>query len=108
MSKYGQLLLVCIFAWGATPFGLNCLGQENGQRNSAAASISLKPCEVSGTREAVKEKVQCSTLDVFEDRSRKTGGKIALKIVVFPATGQDKAADPLFYIPGGPGSSATA
>src|SRR5438132_1012342 len=107
MSSYGQLLLVCVFAWGATLFGLNCLGQENGQRNNPAASISLKPCEVSGTREAVKEKVQCGTLDVFEDRSRKTGRRIALKIVVFPATGQDKAADPLFYIPGGPGSSAT-
>src|SRR5712692_7716617 len=107
MSKYGQLLLACVFAWGATLFGLNCLGQENGQRNSAAVSISLRPCEVSGTKEAVKEKVQCGTVDVFEDRNRKTGRKIALKIVVFPATGQDKAADPLFYIPGGPGSSAT-
>lgn len=27
--------------------------------------------------------------------------------MVFPATGPDKIADPLFYIPGGPGSSAT-
>ncbi len=51
--------------------------------------------------------MQCGTVDVFEDRRRETGRKIALKIVIFPATGQDKAADPLFYIPGGPGSSAT-
>ena len=105
-----QLLLGCVFACGAMLFELNGLGQENGaQRNSAvsAASISLEPCEVSGTNEAVKEKVRCGTFEVFEDRIGKSGLKIALKIVVFPATGQDKAADPLFYIPGGPGSSAT-
>ena len=107
MSKYCQLLLVCVIACSATLFKLNGAPQENGPRNSAAASISLKPCEVSGTREAVKEKVQCGTVDVFEDRRRETGRKIALKIVVFPATGQDKTSDPLFYIPGGPGSSAT-
>jgi pimeloyl-ACP methyl ester carboxylesterase len=62
----------------------------------------------------VREKALCGTWDVFEDRHRRSGRKIALKIIVFPATGQDKAgktrnkaADPLFYIPGGPGSSAT-
>ncbi len=89
---------------------LNCLAQEkSGQRNSAvsSASISLVPCEVPGSQEAVKEKVRCGSFEVFEDRPGKSGRKIALKIVVFPATGQDKAADPLFYLPGGPGSSAT-
>src|ERR1700720_672796 len=106
MFKYGQLLLACVFACGATLFGLNSpalnrLAQENsGQRNSAesSASISLAPCEVPGTREAVKEKVRCGIFEVFEDRIGKSGRKIALKIVVFPATGQDKAPDPLFYI----------
>ena len=114
MLKYGQLLLACVFAFGAMLFGLNCLGQENGgQQNSAvpAASISLKPCEVSGAKEGVKEKVRCGTFEVFEDRIAKSGRKIALKIIVFPATGQatgqNRAADPLVYIPGGPGSSAT-
>ena len=68
-------------------------------------SISLEPCEVSVGN--VKQKVRCGTFEVFEDRSRKTGRKIALKIMVFPATGQPRASDPLFYIPGGPGSSAT-
>jgi len=62
---------------------------------------------VPGATEGVKEKARCGTLEVFEDRVRKNGRTIALKVVVFPATGQDKAADPLFYIPGGPGSSAT-
>lgn len=89
-------------------FVLNDLSKANGsQRNGVSpASISLQPCEVSGANGA-KENVRCGTFEVFEDRSARSGRKIALKIVVFPATGQDKAADPLFYIPGGPGSSAT-
>ena len=70
-------------------------------------SISLQPCEVPGAGEGKKEKVLCGTYEVFENRAAKKGRKISLKIVVFPATGKDKAADPVFYIPGGPGSSAT-
>lgn len=67
----------------------------------------MTPCEVSGTDEAVKAKVLCGSLEVFEDRVSKNGRKISLKIVVFPATGPDKSSDPLFYLAGGPGSSAT-
>ncbi len=67
----------------------------------------MTPCEVSGTDKGVKEKVLCGNLEVFENRTSKRGRKIAIKIVVFPATGPDKAADPLFYFAGGPGSSAT-
>jgi pimeloyl-ACP methyl ester carboxylesterase len=115
MFIYGQLLLICVFACSATLFGLKCpalnyLAQENSRPlHSAvpAASISLKPCEVPGAREGRTEAVRCGTFEVFEDRIGKSGRKIALKIVVFPATGQERAADPLFYIPGGPGSSAT-
>jgi len=108
MFKYGQLLLACVVACGATLLGLNCLGQENSRPSAApATSISLEPCEVSGTQGGAKEKVRCGIFEVFEDRLARSGRRIALKIVVFPATGQERAADPLFYIPGGPGSSAT-
>jgi pimeloyl-ACP methyl ester carboxylesterase len=89
---------------------LGASSQEKGARRTGitpAASISLEPCEVPGMREGVKEKVLCGSYEVFENRAAKSGRKIKLKIVVYPATGQDKAADPLFYIPGGPGSSAT-
>jgi pimeloyl-ACP methyl ester carboxylesterase len=58
-------------------------------------------------REGAKERARCGTYEVYENRAARSGRKIKLKIVVFPATGSDKAADPLFYIPGGPGSSAT-
>ena len=69
--------------------------------------IALNPCEVAGTEPDKKDSVLCGKLEVFEDRVRKTGRKIAINIVVYPATGPDKAPDPIFYIPGGPGSSAT-
>ena len=70
-------------------------------------SISLEPCEVNGASEGTKEKVLCGRYEVFEDRVAKAGRKISLKIVVFPATGSDKLGDPFWYLPGGPGSSAT-
>ncbi|HTG94699.1 MAG TPA: alpha/beta hydrolase [Pyrinomonadaceae bacterium] len=68
-----------------------------------APAIDLQPCEVQG----IREKVKCGTLEVFENRATKTGRKISLKILVAPATGPNRKSDPLFYIPGGPGSSAT-
>jgi pimeloyl-ACP methyl ester carboxylesterase len=66
-------------------------------------AIDLQPCDVAG----IREKVKCGNLEVFENRATKTGRKISLKIVVAPATGPNRKSDPLFYIPGGPGSSAT-
>ncbi len=74
---------------------------------AGTASIKLERCEVPGVGPGVKESVLCGSHEVFEDRQRKTGRRIAIKIVVFPATGANKAPDPFFYIPGGPGSSAT-
>ncbi|PWT96346.1 MAG: alpha/beta hydrolase [Blastocatellia bacterium] len=70
-------------------------------------SIALQPCEVDGTSPGAKEKVLCGSYEVFENRVTRAGRKIKLKIVVFPATGNDKLPDPLWYLPGGPGSSAT-
>src|SRR6185369_592560 len=66
-------------------------------------TVELQPCDVTG----IKDKVKCGTLEVFENRATKAGRKINLKIVVAPATGPNRKADPLFYIPGGPGASAT-
>ncbi len=77
------------------------------QTEKLVKSVSLQPCEVPGAEEGKKEKALCGTHEVFENRDLKTGRRIALKIVVFPATGKNKAPDPLFYIPGGPGSSST-
>ncbi|MDX6384902.1 MAG: hypothetical protein QOK48_2475 [Blastocatellia bacterium] len=101
MPRFRQLFISCMFACGAFLFGMNCPSQVQTQ------SISLTPCEVPSGNGQTKQTVRCGSFDVFEDRNRKSGRRITLKIVVFPATGQDQKADPLFYIPGGPGSSAT-
>ena len=73
----------------------------------AAGKLKLDPCEVPSTAPEKKEKGLCGKFEVFEDRVKKSGRKIPINIVVYPATGPDKAPDPIFYIPGGPGSSAT-
>jgi len=66
-------------------------------------SLQLQPCEIVG----IQGKAQCGNLEVFENRATHTGRKISLKVVVLPATGAQRSPDPLFYIAGGPGSSAT-
>ena len=50
----------------------------------------------------------CGTLDVWEDRVAKAGRKISLKIVVLPALKQKYAADPVFFLAGGPGQGAAS
>jgi len=67
-----------------------------------AERFSLAPCEIAGLRQA-----RCGTYEVWEDRTRKAGRRIGLKIVVVPATGQDRRPDPLVFLNGGPGESAT-
>lgn len=69
--------------------------------------ISLVSCDVPSTEPNQSQKALCGTREVFEDRAKRTGRKIPIKIVVYPATGSDKEPDPFLYIPGGPGSSAT-
>lgn len=70
---------------------------------SPSSPLELKDCELP----ELNEKVRCGTYEVFEDRAARKGRKITLKVVVFPATGSAREADPFVYIAGGPGSSAT-
>src|SRR3712207_3886271 len=100
MFTRSKFLLACAVACGAALIALGGPGQEKGAPRAGggpAASVTLEPCEVPGAGDGVKEKARCGTYEVFEDRAAKSGRKIKLKIVVFPATGPDKAADPLFY-----------
>ena len=64
--------------------------------------VQLAPCNnPSLTGDAL-----CGTYDVYEDRVQRIGRRIALNIVLLPATGKP-APDPLFYLAGGPGAAAT-
>jgi len=55
----------------------------------------------------VASEAYCGTYEVFENREARSGRKIPLKIVVLPATGPERAPDPVFFLEGGPGGSAT-
>lgn len=50
---------------------------------------------------------KCGTYQVYENRAARKGRMITMKIVVFPATGDKRQPDPIFYFAGGPGSGAT-
>ena len=67
------------------------------------ATLDLKSCRVKG----VDSEVKCAKLDVFENRETRQGRKIALNIVVMPASARVKENDPIFLFAGGPGQAAT-
>jgi pimeloyl-ACP methyl ester carboxylesterase len=68
---------------------------------SAPAKIKLSPCQAAG-RSAL-----CGKLTVYEDRAAGKGRKIDLKIAVIKSVSPSPAADPIFYLSGGPGVAAT-
>lgn len=62
-------------------------------------SLILAPCpDRPGAR--------CGSLQVFEDRDARAGRTLAIRVMVLPATGQQHAPDPVFFLAGGPGQSA--
>jgi pimeloyl-ACP methyl ester carboxylesterase len=68
-----------------------------------AKTVAPHPCKVPG----LDEEVRCATYAVWEDREGKKGRKIGLNIVVLPAVGEKRVADPLFFFGGGPGEGIT-
>ena len=72
-------------------------------RHAPAKTITLKDCQIEGVQGAAK----CGTYEVYENRAARKGRKINLNILIFPATGEKREPDPMFYFAGGPGSAAT-
>lgn len=68
-----------------------------------AAESRPHPCMM----ESLPNDALCAIYPVWENRERKAGRKIGLKIVILPASGQQKAPDPLFVFAGGPGQPAS-
>jgi pimeloyl-ACP methyl ester carboxylesterase len=64
--------------------------------------LTLTPCVVGGIEG------RCGSLQVPENRATRTGRTIGLNIVMLPARGEQPATDPIFYLAGGPGQSATS
>ena len=48
---------------------------------------------------------RCGALEVWEDRQAQSGRKIALKVMVLPATNPTAMPDPIFFLSGGQGSA---
>lgn len=67
------------------------------------AAPKLQPCHVPG----VDEEVRCGRYEVYENRAARSGRKIALNIVVLPATGSSSSNDPLVFLAGGGVAPAT-
>lgn len=65
--------------------------------------VTLVPCFVEGVRAPAR----CGKVRVFEDRAAKKGRTIDLQVVVIPALASPAAEDPVFFLAGGPGQSAT-
>lgn len=76
---------------------------------SVAASISFGPCAKPALIMATSlvSESECGVLSVWENRSKKTGRKIDLKIMRVPALKPKPKPDPIFFLAGGPGQAAT-
>lgn len=73
-----------------------------GRTARAVAAIELRPCQIGG----ISDTARCGSFDVYENRSAGRGRRIALHIVVLPATGSSRR-EPVFWLEGGPGGAAT-
>ena len=64
--------------------------------------VALEPCRTAdGNTQGL-----CGKYEVYENRQTKSGRKIALNIMVLPATTDKPAPDPFFPLAGGPGQAA--
>ncbi|HEY7114112.1 MAG TPA: alpha/beta fold hydrolase [Thermoanaerobaculia bacterium] len=71
---------------------------------SALPALTLSPCDIPG----VAGGARCGTFPVWEDRAGKSGRRIALNVVVLPATRGPAAPDAVAFLEGGPGEAAAS
>ena len=69
-----------------------------------AQTLQLTDCAVPGLEVAGR----CGSYQAWEDREARQGRRISLNIVVIPAQRGPRREDPVLYLAGGPGASATA
>ena len=72
-------------------------------RTRTVGEIQLQPCNI----EEYGPDALCGKYELFEDRAAKNGRKIALSLVVLPSLAKIPAADPVFFLAGGPGMGAS-
>jgi pimeloyl-ACP methyl ester carboxylesterase len=69
--------------------------------------VQLTPCTLTAPGTAARVQARCGIVEVYEDRSSQGGRTIELKVAVLPAVSRSPEPDPLFFLAGGPGQSAT-
>ncbi len=71
---------------------------------ASAATFATGPCPVTVV---AGEKVDCGTLTVPENRHKANSRTIGLSVMIFRSHSATPAPDPVIFLPGGPGGSAT-
>ncbi|HEY0407112.1 MAG TPA: alpha/beta hydrolase [Pyrinomonadaceae bacterium] len=93
---------------GGNSIGLIFKRSVGAMETSAAAlrrgRIAFRLCN----RDELPKEALCGSYEVYEDRAARRGRRITLNILLLPALSDKAAADPLFYLAGGPGGAATS
>ena len=74
---------------------------------AALATLAPAPVPRAECQDLPIPTARCSTVSVPENRGVSNGRRIALRVAVVRARGQDRTADPVFFLAGGPGQAAT-
>ncbi|HEV2749151.1 MAG TPA: alpha/beta fold hydrolase [Gemmatimonadales bacterium] len=70
----------------------------------AQSPFALQPCHLASVD--APPPARCGTYWVYEDRARRAGRRIPLKVIILPARDPVSAPDPMLLVsPGGPGST---
>jgi len=69
--------------------------------------LQFSPCTLTGPQASGNVEAQCARLEVPENPAAPQGRRISLKIAWLEAGNDGGEADPVFFIAGGPGQSAT-
>ncbi len=73
----------------------------------AAAQHAYPDWLASCQLDRVDAEALCGSYEVWENRAAERGRRIALNVVVVPASGPEREPDPVFFFSGGPGAAAT-
>lgn len=74
---------------------------------ATSGALSFAKCTLSGPATAPEIEADCTTLAVPEDPDNRASRYIDLHIAVLRAFSRERAPDPVFFISGGPGQSAS-
>lgn len=69
--------------------------------------LAFTDCELAQPGTGATTQAQCASLEVPEDPTQPQGRKITLKVAMVAATAAQALPDPVIYLAGGPGQSAT-